>query len=323
MNRSNKMSISVLVPTYCRPSDLRRCLDALKQQTNPADELLVVVRDTDEETHEFLRGFEVGDLRLKVVDVGVPGQVAALNAGLAVAVGEIIAITDDDAAPHSDWLERIQVHFLADDRIGGVGGRDWMYLDGVLQTDLPDFSGHNIIGKLKWFGRVIGNHHLGIGVPRSVDILKGANMSYRRQAIMNLCFNQKLRGKGAQVHNDLDFSLAVRKLGWILVYDPEVAVDHFLGKRLDTDQRTFSFDYNAMVDANYNEFLTILSYLSNWQRLPFILWSIFIGSRSSIGILQVFRLFPGEKQLIFHKFSAAILGKYQGWLSWLKSVRLD
>jgi cellulose synthase/poly-beta-1,6-N-acetylglucosamine synthase-like glycosyltransferase len=317
------MQVSVLVPTYRRSKDLERCLEALKRQTHPADELLVVVRDTDEETHEFLRGFEVGDLPLKVVDVGMPGQVAALNAGLAVATGEVIAITDDDAAPHPDWLERIERHFLADDCLGGVGGRDWMYLNGVLQTELPSFNGHNVVGKLRWFGRAIGNHHLGMGDPREVDILKGVNMSYRRQAINNRYFNENLRGKGAQVHNDLDFSLAVKKLGWKIIYDPSVAVDHFLGERFDSDRRTFSFDRNAMVDAAHNETLIILNYLSNWQRLPFVMWSFFIGSRSSIGILQIVRLFPDERMLILHKFSASILGKYKGCLTWLLTTRLN
>jgi glycosyltransferase involved in cell wall biosynthesis len=319
MNRSNKMSISVLVPTYCRPSDLRRCLDALKQQTNPADELLVVVRDTDEQTHEFLRGFEVGDLPLKVVDVVVPGQVAALNAGLAVAMGDIIAITDDDAAPHSDWLERIEGHFLADENAGGVGGRDWMYLNEILQTDLPAFNGHHVVGKLRWFGRTIGNHHLGVGRPRDVDILKGVNMSYRRQAIIDSCFNSNLQGQGAQVHNDLEFSLSVKKKGWRLIYDPLVAVDHFLGARFDNDLRTSSFDYNAMLNSTYNETFVLLNYLSSWKKLLFILWSVLVGSRSNLGVLQMFRLFPHEKALVFRKFSASTLGKYKGCLAWFLS----
>jgi glycosyltransferase involved in cell wall biosynthesis len=313
------MQVSVLVPTYRRPSDLLRCLEALKRQTNPADELLVVVRDTDEETHEFLSVFSVGNLPLKVVDVSVSGQVAALNAGLAAAVGEIIAITDDDAAPHPDWLERIEAHFLADDNIGGIGGKDWMYVDGVLQNELPTFSDHRIVGKLEWFGRAIGNHHLGLGEPRKVDILKGANMSYRRQAVIDLCFSERLRGSGAQVNNDMNFSLCVRKRGWHIIYDPSVAVDHFLGERFNQDQRTFSFDYGAMRDAAYNETLTILEYLNMWQRLFFILWTFLIGSQSNLGLLQVARLFPDEKFLVTQKFMASFSGKCNACLTWMLS----
>jgi glycosyltransferase involved in cell wall biosynthesis len=112
------MKISVLVPTYRRSQDLERCLKALRKQTSEAYEVLLVVRDIDQETQVFLQNFSGAPLALKVVDVVVPGQVAALNAGLAAATGDIIAITDDDAAPHPDWLERIERHFLADATIG-------------------------------------------------------------------------------------------------------------------------------------------------------------------------------------------------------------
>jgi cellulose synthase/poly-beta-1,6-N-acetylglucosamine synthase-like glycosyltransferase len=312
------MKSTVLVPTYRRSKDLERCLDALKQQSCPAGEVLVIVRDTDEETHGWLRGFASEVLPLKVVNVVIPGQVAALNAGLAAATGEIIAITDDDAAPYHDWLERIEGHFLADDRLGGVGGRDVMYLNEVLQDASIHPGASNSVGKLEWFGRTIGNHHLGMGEVREVDILKGANMSYRRTAIDNLWFNQNLRGSGAQPHNDLDFSLSVKQRGWKLIYDPQVAVDHFLAERLDTDQRTFAFNYEAMLNATFNETFVLLSHLPSWRRFVFILWSIFIGSRSNFGLMQLIRFLAQEKSLVFKKFIASVEGKWQGYMAWKK-----
>src|SRR5438874_2649898 len=112
-------SLSVLVPTYRRPQDLRRCLEALKTQTRPADEVILVVRDNDEETRAFLERFDFQELRLRAVTVGGAGQVAALDAGLQATSGEIIAITDDDAAPRPHWLARIEAHFAADWRVGG------------------------------------------------------------------------------------------------------------------------------------------------------------------------------------------------------------
>jgi len=98
-----------------------------------------------------------------------------------------------------------------------------------------------------WFGRVIGNHHLGVGEPRET-CCKGVNMNYRRAAIANLRFDQRLWGPGAQAHNDMAFSLAVRR-GWKLIYDPRVAVDHYPAQRFDEDQRNkfnqiaFSIEY--------------------------------------------------------------------------------
>jgi glycosyltransferase involved in cell wall biosynthesis len=314
------MKSTVLVPTYRRRKDLERCLEALRRQIRPADEVLVIVRDVDEETHGFLKTFVAEGLLLKLVNVAVPGQVAALNAGLRAATGEIIAITDDDAAPYPDWLARIEAHFLADDRVGGVGGRDVMYVNEVVQDASIHPGASNTVGKLEWFGRTIGNHHLGIGEAREVDILKGANMSYRRTAIDSLWFNQNLRGAGAQPHNDLDFSLSVKQRGWKLIYDPQVAVDHFLAERLDADQRTFAFNYEAMLNGVFNETFVTLSHLPIWRRFIYILWSIFIGSRSNLGLLQMFRFLAQEKGLMLKKSVASIAGKWQACIAWKKYV---
>jgi cellulose synthase/poly-beta-1,6-N-acetylglucosamine synthase-like glycosyltransferase len=103
-----------------------------------------------------------------------------MNAGLDAACGDIIAFTDDDAAPHTDWLERIEAHFLSDTNIGGVGGRDWVYHGTQLEE-----GEREVVGQVQWFGRVIGEHHLGVGEAREVDVLKGVNMSFRRSAIGN------------------------------------------------------------------------------------------------------------------------------------------
>ncbi|MBV9832801.1 MAG: glycosyltransferase family 2 protein, partial [Alphaproteobacteria bacterium] len=101
------MDATVIVPTYKRPDDLRRCLDALKDQTKLPARVVVVRRDIDTATEAMLAAYDPGKLLLVVHVVTVPGVVAALNEGLDAATGDIVAMTDDDAAPHHDWLERI------------------------------------------------------------------------------------------------------------------------------------------------------------------------------------------------------------------------
>jgi glycosyltransferase involved in cell wall biosynthesis len=63
---------------------------------------------------------------LDPVRVGRPADVHALNAGLRQIDGDVVAIADDDAAPHRDWLARIELAFDQDPRIAGVGGRDML-----------------------------------------------------------------------------------------------------------------------------------------------------------------------------------------------------
>jgi glycosyltransferase involved in cell wall biosynthesis len=254
-----------------------------------------------------LAEFHPHNLPLQIVTVTQPGVVAALNAGLAAVEGDIVSITDDDAAPHSDWLEKITTHFLADSCIGAVGGRDWVYQGNKLED-----GSCAIVGRLQWFGRVIGNHHLGVGKPRTVDVLKGVNMSFRTQAIGTLKFDERMRGTGAQVHFEMAFTLTLKRNGWKIIYDPSVAVDHYPAQRFDEDQRQ-NFNEIAFSNLVHNETLILLEHLSLFRRIIFLFWAIFIGTRDSLGIIQWLRLFPSQGKIINKKLQASLQGRWQGW----------
>jgi glycosyltransferase involved in cell wall biosynthesis len=312
------MKITVIVPTYRRLEDLARCLEALKQQTRPVDELLVVVRDTDVETWLLLEALKLKFLPLNAVKVMAPGVVAAMNVGLDAASGDVVAFTDDDAAPHPDWLERIEAYFLSDDRIGGVGGRDWLYYG----TKLQELGERKVVGHLQWFGRVVGNHHLGVGEPRKVDVLKGVNMSFRRSAIENLRFDTRMRGTGAQVHFELAFTLSLKRAGWEIIYDPMVAVNHYPAQRFDEDQRD-RFNEIALMNEVHNKTLALLEYLPLPSRIVFIVWAALIGTRKERGFVQWLRFLPKEGALAGQQWLASMRGRWQGWLTWQKGQHLS
>lgn len=209
--------------------------------------------------------------------------------------------------PHPDWLEKINAHFICDRRIGGVGGRDWVHQGNKVIDD-----SRQIVGKLQWFGRVIGNHHLGVGEPREVDVLKGVNMSFRQEAIAQLRFDERMRGTGAQVHFEMAFTLALKQAGWKLIYDPQVAVDHYPAQRFDEDQRN-NFNEIAFINLVHNETLVLLEYLPLFRRAVFLLWAILVGTRDSLGLVQWLRLLPSQGQLAGKKCWASLRGRWHGW----------
>lgn len=311
--------ISVLVPTYRRPKDLERCLIALQQQIRPADEVLVTVRNIDAETWAFLATFNYEALPLKVITVTVPGVVAAMNLGFESATGDIISVTDDDAAPHSDWLQRIEAHFLSDSCLGGLGGRDWMYLNGTLQGAAMHPGASNIVGRVQWFGRIIGNHHIGEGKPREVDILKGVNMSFRRVAIAEASCDDRMKGTGAQVHFEVALSLSLKRRGWKLIYDPSVGVDHYPAQRFDEDQRD-SFNAIAWSNKAHNETVGLLDHLSTPRKIIYLSWAFLIGTRDALGFVQLCRFLPSEKNLAFRKWLASTQGRWQGLKTWRQTI---
>jgi cellulose synthase/poly-beta-1,6-N-acetylglucosamine synthase-like glycosyltransferase len=292
------MKITVLVPTYRRPQDLARCLAALQKQERVPDEVVVVARPDDDATHACLRDPRVtGALSLNVAAVDVPGQVAALNRGLDAATGDVIAITDDDAAPHADWVRRIGAAFESDARLGALGGRDWVHQKGGV-LDGSRF----LVGKMLKSGKIIGNHHLGVGEAREVDLLKGANMSYRRDAIRQIRFDGRLRGAGAQVHNDMAFSMSVKNAGWKLVYDPRVAVDHYPAERFDDDRRDAQ-SLAAVRNAAYNLHLILRDQLPPVQREVAWWWYALVGTR----------VYPGAVHAMLALASKGALTKLARW----------
>ena len=302
------MKITVAIPTYRRPQDLVRCLEALKKQNRPADEVIVVVRDTDNATWDFLATYNSSPLPLKTATVTVTGVVAAMNVGLDSAQGDIIVYTDDDAAPHPDWLERIEPYY-GDETVGGVGGRDYIY-EG--DTFRDEGKAATTVGKLQWFGRQIGNHHIGVGEAREVDLLKGVNMSFRRNAIEKIGFDPRMKGTGAQVHFEMSSSLALKRAGWKLIYDPQIAVNHHHAKRFDEDVRG-KFNYLAASNKVYNETLILLEHLTGLRRNAFLLWGIFVGTKGHRGLLQSLRFLPTEGIVSIQKLLASFQGRYQAY----------
>ncbi len=307
------MTVTVLIPTYHRPLDLTRCLKALKNQRRYPNEVLVVVHEGDNKTLALLEEFDPNSLALRTVTVTAPSLVAALNAGLDAASGDVIAITDDDAAPHPDWLARIEAHFQADTKVGGVGGRDWVHYGEQVENEAQ-----RVVGKVQWFGRVIGNHHLGAGKPREVDILKGVNMSFRRTAIQNIRLDERLGKTGMQPATDWFFSLAVKRAGWKLLYDPAVAVDHYPAPRFDEHGEHPRHQFNAIAYSEevHNQTVVLLEHLSPQRRLAFGFWALWVGSRDAYGLLQWLRFVPREGRLAGVRLRLALKARVEGWRTW-------
>ncbi|MBD3296738.1 MAG: glycosyltransferase, partial [Candidatus Omnitrophica bacterium] len=237
----------------------------------------------------------------------------AMNSGIDRSAGEVVVFLDDDAAPAPDWLERIGSFYLREPCLGGLGGRDRVHMgDNILEAGICR------VGILTWYGRIIGNHHLGTGAPREVDHLKGANMSFRRRALGKIRCDSRLAGKGAQYRNDMALSLAVGRKGWLIVYDPGILVDHFYSVRFDEDQRGV-YDPLATVELAHNEMLVILSYVSGIRRFMAFLWSFMVSSTAIPGFVQVLRMAVKGQADVFSRFRNGMRGRWRGIMTYVSS----
>lgn len=306
------MTISIIIPTYKRVEALHKCLEGIRRQTRVPDEIIIIVRSTDHQTLQHLSLVNMANT--KIVLIEKTGVIAALNQGIQQSDGSIVVLTDDDTVPHADWLEQLERHYMLKPDIGGVGGRDIVHSRGV-----PIPAGKSQVGIIKPYGRIIGNHHIGLGGAREVDILKGANMSFRREAIQGLKFDEKLKGTGAQVHNELEFSLAVKSKGWKLIYDPKVRVDHYPAERFDEDQRN-NFNETAFINAVHNETYSVLKHVTTIKRALYLSWVVTIGSKATPGFVQCIRLLPFQRGIALKKVRLALKGRWDGWRTWRESL---
>ena len=303
---SDRQRFAVIVPTWRRPSDLAVCLRALAAQRLPPARVLVVFKAGDTQTANLLAGGGEGWAGLTVVPVTVAAEgnfLTQLNAGIAATTEPLVALTDDDAEPRPDWLARMAEHF-DDPAVAGVGGRDW-------QRHQP---GDRLkVGTVSWFGRVVGNHHLGAGPPREVDLLKGVNWAFRGDLLRQAGVDRRLRGRATVMNTEVSVCLALRRQGGRLIYDPAVAVDHHVAPRQDGDVNTRGgFDARSFVDTVHNETLAVLDYLPPVGRAAFLVWALGCGTVVQPGLLQMPRLLWRRSPRLFSRWRATVLGRVAG-----------
>lgn len=120
MNETGLPFVSVIIPVYNDAARLKACLEALEDQTYPKDkyEVIVVDNGSEEDTAAVVRPFNSAQLRHE----SQPGSYAARNRGIAAAKGAVLAFTDSDCRPASDWLEKGVGVLLATPECGCVGG---------------------------------------------------------------------------------------------------------------------------------------------------------------------------------------------------------
>lgn len=213
--------LAVVIPVFNEPA-ITRTLDALRRQTDSRLHVFVVDNDSTDDTAERLRRYAElhPELLLTVVTERQKGTGAACDTGFRAAIAEgfaIVARTDGDSEPASDWASRIREAFARNTLTQLVGGtstplRDHHYRWG---DDLL------IVGALRLLRPMMAAHHADLAYLRFVA---GHNMAVRSSAY--LASGGFERTSIDERDEDIDFSVRIaRTLGRKSVrIDPELKV---------------------------------------------------------------------------------------------------
>lgn len=217
----------VIICTRNRPDDLRTALDSIaKQRLRPASVIIVDASDDTNSAAEVERWAAAISSQSTLVTYvhAEPGLPAQRNVGASLSQAEIVHFIDDDVVLEPEYLSAIAAAFAddTDGRVVGVGGlvtnqpsrrpRLWWRLacldsnrEGVIL-----YSGANI---------VVTNAQ----TRTPVQWLSGCSMSFRRDVVAQLGFDESLPGYGLM--EDADFGFRASRLGQLLV-EPRARLVH-------------------------------------------------------------------------------------------------
>ena len=218
------VSLSVLICTYNRCKLLQETLAALDNQSVDPSldwEIVVVDNNSIDDTKRTVIEFAAAcTIPVKYVFESRQGLSFARNAGIEQSKGAIIAFTDDDISPESNWVQSIY-NLLEHDHADGIGGKvlpKW-------PLPPPEWICNN--PGLLTFLSLLDSDTLGrIEINNGVRII-GANMAFRRDLFDDVgMFDVTLGRIGAKLysHDETDLVMRAVQSGKHIIYDPKLVV---------------------------------------------------------------------------------------------------
>ena len=221
---ARRPSLSVIVCTRDRPDSLARCLEALLDSSEPADEIIVVDNAPQgDETRSVTERFA----GVRYVLEPVAGLSRARNTGVRAAKGELIAFTDDDVEVHPRWTMRVRSS-LSDGRHAAMTG---LVLPASLEHESEylfeaKFGGFSQGFRPMVYDRDFVESTVAWGVP-VWRIGAGANMAFRRDALdVTGGFDERLGAGRAGCSEDSELWYRMLRAGLSCVYEPRAVVAH-------------------------------------------------------------------------------------------------
>jgi glycosyltransferase involved in cell wall biosynthesis len=240
---STIVDISIVLCTRNRAARLGAALVSISKQVFDGTwELVIVDNGSTDETGAVVRQFAgSAPFAVRLVHEPAAGLGRARNTGWRAATGDIVAFTDDDCYPETNFLQSVGACFQEEVSLAFLGGR-------ILLHDPEDFpiTIQTRADRL-WFE------------PFSViatGVIQGANFSIRRSTLESVGgFNAALGAGTPFACEDIEILGRMSAHGFAGAYDPRPTVSHHHGRRSSHAVGQLQRDYDTGRGAYYASML--------------------------------------------------------------------
>jgi glycosyltransferase involved in cell wall biosynthesis len=214
MPEACQKTISVVISTRNRGGQVARAIETILANDYPNYEVIVVDQSDNTLTEASLQLFHT-NRHLRYLKSATQGISTGRNLGIAMASGELIAITDDDCEVPTNWLQELSAAFDVDQRIGIVFGNVLAEAHDRTAGFVPSYERRE-----PSVARSIREKHRVEGI--------SACMGIRRSAWQILGGFDQMLGTGAPFRSASETDLAIRALlaGHWIYETPRLAVTH-------------------------------------------------------------------------------------------------
>jgi GT2 family glycosyltransferase len=221
--RSRKPRVSIIIPAGCPSPLLHACLRSL-ERFGPRDipyETSVVMNHATADDAAQLRTEVTGvEVVASTVNLGLAG---AGNRGRSLARGEYLVLLHDDAEVEPGWLEALVETADAHPEAGAVGGTV-LYPDGGLQ-DAGLILWRDASTSPPWVGQAPAS--AAFARLRAVDYC-GTSSLLVRTAAWDAAGGLDERFYPVY-YVDVDLAMALRRRGWLVLFQPASRIRHHRG----------------------------------------------------------------------------------------------
>jgi len=229
------MKFSIVIPTYNRDEDLKKCLDSILNQTRLPSEIIII--DDGELSRVFLDYFISQFKKLQIIltyykkdhEIERRGLSESKNKALELVTNDIFFIIDDDVILESIFCEsivRIWEEKKEAEKLIGVGGII-KNRRKRLSFEKYYYAFFGISSKFNWDVNPVGFQIWNEEISKSVigHYAHGGVCSYNLNLVKQLKFSTFSGGRTAL--EDVDFCLRAKNSGYYFIIEPRAELRHY------------------------------------------------------------------------------------------------